>query len=214
MNTGTNKTGKSPVLRLFPVMEHINFPGLLTTLGLLMGAATAYLLIHQDDLRWAVLALFFCGILDLADGLAASRLNIITNFGKQLDSLVDFFTCCIMPIIIVYLFFYESYFVIGAMAFYAICGLWRLAFYNITPQSVEKDGKKYFTGLPVPGAMMVITMIFWFTLRFEWPAWVLGITFLFIGCMMISFVKLRKYGPWQWILWAVGCGFIVYVMVG
>lgn len=200
--------------KLFPVLGHINFPGLLTTTGLLMGAVTAWLLVHQADLRWAVLALFFCGVLDLADGLAASRFNKITDFGKQLDSLVDFFTCCIMPIWIVYLFFYEHPLVIGAMAFYAVCGLWRLAYYNITPQSVEKDGEKYFTGLPVPGAMMVITMVFWFSLLYDLPAWVMGVAFLFIGCMMISFVKLRKYGPWQWILWAVGCGFMVFVLVG
>jgi len=201
--------------KFFPVMAHINFPSVLTTTGLLMGAVTAFLLVHrQDDLRWAVLALFFCGVLDLADGLAASRMKKITQFGQQVDSLVDFFTCCIMPIWLVYLFFYENYFVIGAMAFYAICGLWRLAYYNITPQSVEKDGKKYFTGLPVPGAMMLVTMVFWFLHRFDGPQWLMGAAFLCIGVLMISFIKLRKYGPWQRILWAVGCGFMVYVMVG
>lgn len=201
--------------KYFPVLAHINFPSMLTTTGLLMGAVTAWLLVHrQDDLRWAVLALFICGVLDLADGLAASRLNRITKFGQQVDSLVDFFTCCIMPIWLVYLFFYEHVFVIVAMGFYAMCGLWRLAYYNIIAQSVEKEGKKYFTGLPVPGAMMVVTMVFWFLQRFDGPAWVMGLTFLCIGLLMISFVKLRKYGPWQWILWAVGCGFMVYVLAG
>lgn len=201
--------------KYFPVMAHINFPSMLTTMGLLMGAVTAWMLVHrQDDLRWAVLALFFCGVLDLADGLAASRFNRITKFGQQVDSLVDFFTCCIMPIWLVYLFFYDSWFVIAAMAFYAICGLWRLAYYNITPQSANADGKKYFIGLPVPGAMMVVTMAFWFLNKFSGPSWVMGVTLLCLGVLMISFLKLRKYGPWQRILWAVGCGFMVYVLVG
>jgi phosphatidylserine synthase len=114
----------------------------------------------------------------------------------------------------VYLFFSESAFVIGAVGLYAVCGLWRLANFNITPQSVEKDGKKYFTGLPVPGAMMMVTMTFWFVHTFGWPPWVMGAMFLFLGFMMVSFFRLRKYGPWQWILWAVGCSFVIYVMVG
>jgi len=202
------------MMKIFPVLKHINFPSVLTTTGLLMGALTAWLLVHrQDDLRWAVLALFFCGVLDLADGLAASRMGKITEFGKQVDSLVDFFTCCIMPIIIVYLFFSDYVFVIIAVAVYAICGLWRLANFNITAQSVDKDGKKYFIGLPVPGAMMVVTMVFWFLLYYNGPGWVMGVTLLFLAFMMISFVKLRKYGPWQWILWAVGCAFLIFVWV-
>ena len=200
--------------KLFPVLKHINFPSVLTTTGLLMGAVTAWLLMHrQDDLRWAVLALFFCGVLDLADGLAASRLGKITEFGKQVDSLVDFFTCCIMPIIIVHQFFYDNAFVIGAVAIYAICGLWRLANFNITPQSVDKDGKKYFIGLPVPGAMMVVTMVFWFLQNYGGSQWIMGAAFLFLAFMMISFIKLRKYGAWQWIIWVVGCAFVVFVLV-
>ncbi|MCL2189693.1 MAG: CDP-alcohol phosphatidyltransferase family protein [Defluviitaleaceae bacterium] len=198
--------------KIFPVIEHINAPSALTTLGLLMGAATAYFIKH-GELRWAILCLFICGILDLADGFVASRLNQITKFGQQMDSLVDFFTCCIMPIVIVYVYFYESRFVIGAMVFYAVCGLWRLSYFNILPQSTDPAEKRCFTGLPVPGAMMVVTMVFWAVLRFELPVWILGAAFLFLGFMMISFVKLRKYGLWQQIMWGVGVIFMVLVFV-
>ncbi|MCL2203696.1 MAG: CDP-alcohol phosphatidyltransferase family protein [Defluviitaleaceae bacterium] len=200
--------------KFFPVIEHINIPSALTTLGLLMGAVTVYFLVH-GALRWAILCLFICGVLDLADGLVASRLNKITKFGQQVDSLVDFFTCCIMPIIIVYQFFHENIFVLLAMGFYAICGLWRLAYYNITAQPAAAPGeKKYFTGLPVPGAMMVVTMVFWTVLRFELPAIVMAVVFLAIGVLMISFVKLRKYGLWQQIMWGVGVAFVLYVIFG
>jgi len=198
--------------KFFPVLEHINFPGILTTMGLMMGAVTAYLLMH-GELRWAILALFLCGVLDLADGFAASRLNQITKFGQQVDSLVDFFTCCIMPIFMVYLFFYENWLVVGAMAFYAMCGLWRLAYYNIlTEQPALPGGRKYFTGLPVPGAMMVITMTFWAVMRFGLPVWLMAIAFVAIGLLMVSYIKLIKYGPWQRILWGVGLIFMGFVL--
>jgi phosphatidylserine synthase len=199
--------------KFFPVLAHINIPGVITTLGLIMGAVTAYFLLH-GDLKWVILCLFICGIFDLADGFVASRLNQITKFGQQVDSLVDFFTCCIMPIIIVYRFFHENIFILIAMGFYAICGLWRLAYYNILPQPTDPTAKKYFTGLPVPGAMMVITMVFWMVLRFELPEWMMAVTFLLVGCLMISYVKLRKYGNWQKIMWGIGVAFVVYVFVG
>jgi CDP-diacylglycerol--serine O-phosphatidyltransferase len=201
------------IKKVFPVLNHINIPAVITTLGLLMGAITAYFFFH-GDLKWAILCLFFCGVLDLADGLVAARLNQITAFGRQLDSMVDFFTCCIMPIIIVYQFFHESLLIIITMGFYALCGLWRLAFFNIQATPAADSGtKKYFTGLPVPGAMMAVTMVFWTVLRFDLPGWVLALTFLVIGLMMISFVKLRKYGLWQQVMWVMGVAFVVYVML-
>jgi phosphatidylserine synthase len=193
-------------------MKHINLPGVITTLGLMMGAVTAYFLFH-GELRWVILCLFICGVFDLLDGLVASRLKKVTDFGRQLDSLVDFFTCCIMPIIIVYRFFHESLFVIIAMGFYTMCGLWRLAYYNIQAPSADPEAKRYFTGLPVPGAMMVVTMVFWTVLRFDLPVWILAATFLGIGFLMISFVKLRKYGLWQQVMWLIGFAFVAYVIV-
>jgi phosphatidylserine synthase len=200
------------IKKYFPVLGHINIPGVITTLGLLMGAVTAYFLFH-GDLKWVILCLFICGIFDLADGLAASWLKQVSDFGRQLDSLVDFFTCCIMPIIIVYRFFYESPAVITAMGFYAVCGLWRLAYYNIQAPPADPAAKKYFTGLPVPGAMMGVTMMFWTVLRYGLPDWILALAFLGIGTLMVSFVKLRKYGLWQQIMWLIGVGFVVFVFV-
>ncbi|MCL2500808.1 MAG: CDP-alcohol phosphatidyltransferase family protein [Defluviitaleaceae bacterium] len=200
------------IKKYFPVLNHVNLPGVITTLGLMMGAVTAYFLLH-GELRWAILCLFFCGVFDLADGLVASRLGKVTDFGRQLDSLVDFFTCCIMPVIIVYRFFFDNLFIIIAMGFYAMCGLWRLAYYNIQPPPTDPAAKRYFTGLPVPGAMMGVTMVFWMVLRFELPEWILAVTFLGIGFLMISFVKLRKYGLWQQILWLVGVAFVAYVIM-
>ncbi|MCL2603391.1 MAG: CDP-alcohol phosphatidyltransferase family protein [Defluviitaleaceae bacterium] len=200
------------IKKYFPVLNHINLPGVITTLGLMMGAVTAYFILH-GDLRWAILCLFFCGVFDLADGLVASRLGKVTDFGRQLDSLVDFFTCCIMPIIIVFRFFHENIFIVIAMGFYAMCGLWRLAYYNIQAPPADPAAKKYFTGLPVPGAMMAVTMVFWTVLRFDLPEWILAVTFLGIGFLMVSFVKLRKYGLWQQILWLIGVAFVAYVIV-
>jgi CDP-diacylglycerol--serine O-phosphatidyltransferase len=199
--------------KTFPVLNHINLPGAITTFGLLVGAVTAYLLKH-GELRWAILCLFICGVLDLMDGFVASRTGKVTKFGQQADSLVDFFTCCVMPIWMVYIFFHQSAFVMIAMGFYAVCGMWRLAYYNISnPTDAEPGEKKYFSGLPVPGAMMVVTMTVWFAVRFTLPPAVMAVTFLVIGALMVSKLRLRKYGPWQQALWVIGTAFVVYVVV-
>jgi phosphatidylserine synthase len=61
--------------------------------------------------------------------------------------------------------------------------------------------------------MMVITMMMWFALRFDWPGWVMAVTFLGLGLLMTANIKLRKYGPWQRVLWGIGLAFVVYVMM-
>lgn len=192
--------------RYFPAIKHMNIPNAMTTMGLVFGIFAAYYL-TQRDLRMAIIMLFFASFMDLADGYIAAKLNKQTEFGQYLDTLVDFFTCCIIPVWMVHDLLEPNPFVVGAMIIYCMCGLWRLAYYNI----IEAD--KYFTGLPVPGSMMCVTISIWAVHVYGLPVWIAAITFFVIGLLMISGISLKKYGIWQKGFALLGLVFMIVVVL-
>jgi len=189
----------------FPAAKHANIPNVITSLGLVFGIFACYYL-TQRDLRMAIIFLFFSAVMDACDGFVASKLNQQSEFGKYLDTLVDFFTCCIIPIWMVHDFLGNSPIIVGALIVYCICGLWRLAYYNI----IEAD--KTFTGLPVPGAMMIITIAIWIVVQEGVHLWLAAGTMFVVGLLMISGIKLKKYGIWQIVLGLSGLVFLAVVI--
>ncbi|MCL1842599.1 MAG: CDP-alcohol phosphatidyltransferase family protein [Defluviitaleaceae bacterium] len=197
-------------VRLFPALKHLNIPNALTTLGLVFGIFACYFL-TLGNLQAAIICLFFAGVMDAVDGFVASKLNQQTEFGQYVDTLVDFFTCGIIPVWMVFDLLVSdglrgSVLIVAALIFYCMCALWRLAYYNI----IEAD--KYFTGLPVPGSMMIITMAIWAVYpngAVGLPIWVAAAVFFVVGTLMISGIKLPKYGLWQ-----KGMGFAGLIFLG
>lgn len=200
-------------VRLFPALRHLNIPNAITTLGMIFGIIGCYFL-TQQDLRSALIWLFLAGIMDFIDGFVAAKLNQQTEFGQYVDTLVDFFTCGIIPVWMVLDLLvhgsdsvFDSVLIFVAMAFYAVCALWRLAYYNI----VEAD--KYFTGLPVPGSMMTVAMSVWCVHVLGFPMWISAVTFFVIGLLMISGIPLKKYGLWQKVMSAMSVVFLLIVVL-
>jgi len=192
--------------KISPILRHLNIPNIITTFGLVFGIFAAYFLTRQD-LRMAIIMLFCAGVMDLIDGWVASKLNQVSEFGKHLDTLVDFFTCVIMPIWMVFDLLDNNPVLIAALVFYCICGLWRLANYNLV------GGGKHFRGLPVPTAMAVITVVMWFMVMHSLPLVVAIVAFFLMGMLMVSGFSLAKYGKWQIVGGLVGMAFVVYVIV-
>jgi len=193
--------------KLFPVLEYINIPNAITTIGLLFGIAACYFLIVEADLRLALLCIFLAMLMDLFDGFLAEKLSQQTEFGQYVDSLVDFFICCIIPIILVYTFVGSYFLSLVSLGFYSICGLWRLAYYNV------RESDNIFIGLPVPGAMLLVSMAVWSVQFYNAPSWIIYVMLFIGGLLMISFVKLPKYGLWQKLFWLLGLVFFVVVVM-
>jgi len=190
----------------FPVLKHFNVPNVITTLGLVFGIFAAFFL-TQRDLRMAIIFLFIAGCMDMFDGLVATKLNQQSDFGKHLDTLVDFFTCVIMPVWMVFDLLDNHPALFAGLVFYCICGLWRLANYSLT------GGGKHFTGMPVPSAMSIVTITIWCLVTFGITFWVAVIVFAVAGLLMISAVPLAKYGRWQKIAIVLGVAFLVIVVL-
>lgn len=99
---------------------------------------------HFTFACWAIiLSVIFDGL----DGQIARRNPIPSEFGKEIDSLVDVVAFGIAPSVLGYIFLYKDFyfFAIAVLFTYLFCSVWRLAKYNITP----KEGLvNYFNGLP------------------------------------------------------------------
>ncbi|MCL2456836.1 MAG: CDP-alcohol phosphatidyltransferase family protein [Defluviitaleaceae bacterium] len=203
-------------VKLFPALQHLNIPNAITTFGLILGIFACYFL-TQQNLKVAIIFLFLASLMDGVDGFVAAKLNQQTVFGQYVDTLVDFFTCGIIPIWLVFdvlvrdpFFggaFFENTLIVCALIFYCTCALWRLAYYNI----IEAD--KFFTGLPVPGSMMMVTMSVWFVATFSLSVLLSAAMFFVIGVLMISGITLKKYGLWQKIMSIMGIIFFVMVII-
>ena len=177
--------------KIFPPFEYLNVPNSITTLGLVFAIAACYFITKQAFVTMTI-CLFLSAVMDLIDGWFATKLNQHTILGKHIDTLVDYFTCVIMPVFILLSFFESpSPIVLAGLVLYCICGTWRLSFYNISGKS------EYFSGIPVPASMMGIVITFWGIIVHGLPEWVIVIAFLIIGPLMISGIRLKKYGIWH-----------------
>jgi len=189
----------------FPVLQYINVPNVITTLGLVFGIiASSFLVIR--DFRLTLIFMFFATCMDLVDGFFAGKLNQQSEFGKHVDSLVDYFICCVMPMMMVHIFLDGGVAITAGVIFFCVCGLWRLAHYNVA------GGGSHFNGLPVPGGGMMVIMGIWSVVYYNLPPIICALIFFAVGIMMISTIQLPKYGLWQKMLWGVGLIFLILII--
>jgi CDP-diacylglycerol--serine O-phosphatidyltransferase len=104
---------------------------------------------------WAILiAIIFDGL----DGWVARLTNTTTKFGIELDSLSDLVAFGVAPAVLLYSWALQPFGRVGwgAAFLFVICGALRLARYNVQMGNTES---KAFTGLPIPGAGIVVASL-------------------------------------------------------
>lgn len=112
----------------------------------------------RGDLRGAIFCLMFSGFCDLFDGVVARTKKDRTaeqkNFGIQIDSLSDLVAFGVLPATIFYFYGVQSVLGIVILVVYVLCGLIRLAFFNVLETKRQSDpGEsacvKAFRGMPI-----------------------------------------------------------------
>lgn len=196
-------------------------PNSLTLGGMFFGfyAILASFKGHYVQGAWAVLiALIFDGL----DGWVARLTNSTTKFGIELDSLSDLVAFGVAPAVLIYSWALQPFGRVGwgAAFLYVICGALRLARYNVQMGSTES---KAFTGLPIPGAGVVIASLVLFHSDMGGPPLgrnyvILFLTFLLAGLMVstlrfhgVKEVNFRKRKPF-WLLVVIVVAFILIFM--
>lgn len=136
---------------------------ILTYIGLLVSICGIYMCFCVDNsINLAMSCLIIAGICDLFDGFVArkcKRSEEEKNFGVQLDSLVDVMNFIALPVAIFLRIGLTSYYSAIVFGIFAICGIARLAYFNIT---VENNNMpvKYYSGLPVTYSAMIFPLLY------------------------------------------------------
>lgn len=133
----------------------VTAPSIFTTANLACGFVSV-LLSFRQEFRWAAGLLFLAVLFDIADGFVARRVGSTTPFGVQLDSLADLISFGMAPAVLIHTWALDAWPVAawGAAFFWLACAAFRLARFNVTVDPMAD--KRYFVGLPSPGAAGVI----------------------------------------------------------
>ena len=152
----------------------------------------------QHNLKITMICLMLAGICDLIDGTIARRCKRTEEeklFGMQLDSLVDVISFLAFPIIILISMGGTNIFNILAYLAYSICGIARLAYFNITSEEVAKEGKsiKYYMGLPVTFIALILPLTTLFNILItSYNITMQSIVLLIVALLYILKIKVRK----------------------
>lgn len=123
--------------------------------------------------------IFLGMIFDFLDGRVARIRNKSSLMGQELDSLADLVSFCVAPALIAFLLGLDTTVDVLILLFFVLCGLTRLARYNVTVNNIPKDKKgkiKFFEGLPVPTSLVLVGFMAWFVYK-DYYASKLGLPF-------------------------------------
>ncbi|RBR23334.1 uncharacterized protein FIESC28_03917 [Fusarium coffeatum] len=157
-----------------------------------------------DNLWLALFFLPFGLFFDFFDGKVARWRKKSSLMGQELDSLADLISFGVAPAMVAFTLGFRSVADTLGLTFFVLCGLTRLARFNVTVSVLPKDetGKsKYFEGTPIPTSLgMDAVMAYWLSQRWVHDNLPLGVWFqgsalefhpavlLFMihGCLMTS----------------------------
>jgi CDP-diacylglycerol--serine O-phosphatidyltransferase len=152
----SRRPGRKPQLRQGIIILPSAF-----TLGNLFFGVYALITAARGDLIWAGWYIVFAAVLDLADGRIARFTRTGSNFGAELDSLVDAISFGVAPAFILYQLYLSETAWGWILSFaYVTAVVLRLARFN-----VEQGGeaKTHFHGLPSPTAGMILATFYPFS---------------------------------------------------
>jgi CDP-diacylglycerol--serine O-phosphatidyltransferase len=187
----------------------------------------------------AAIAIGVASFLDGLDGMMARLTHTTSEFGREMDSLADVISFGLAPAVLAFAWgiqFVDT----GANAFlheqvlragyfvsflYLLCGAARLARFNIQKNPVPKNpgraDRKYFVGLPIPGAAAMVaavvyacdaTPLDWWPFSIAWLALLLLLSFLMVSTWRYySFKGLRLNRPRSY-LTVILLGALIYLI--
>jgi CDP-diacylglycerol--serine O-phosphatidyltransferase len=172
-------------------------PSLFTLANMFCGFF-AILVAIRGEYRLAAVLIGFSIIFDITDGAVARLVGAITPFGLQFDSLADLVSFGLAPSLLAFTLFSQGrdeWDPLGWIAcfIWLACAAIRLARFNTTVDPTAD--KRYFTGLPSPGAAgVVLASVFAFgdQMQGRERLWVLLVVVV-PALLMVSNVRFRSF---------------------
>ncbi|MDO7786138.1 CDP-diacylglycerol--serine O-phosphatidyltransferase [Desulforamulus aquiferis] len=167
-------------------MKGKHIPNLFTLGNLLLGVFALVLALNEEYGRGAIMILL-AGVMDYLDGKVARKLQVSSDFGKELDSLADLVSFGVAPAILAYALKLSDWGYLGlAIALgFVMCGALRLARFNATTFSGN------FMGVPITAAGGIVAIVIIYLGNI--PDLVLPMIMMLLSWLMISKIKVPKF---------------------
>jgi len=162
----------------------------------------------KPNLTGAIICLMISGICDMFDGKVArmckNRTEQDKQYGIQIDSLADMVAFIVYPIIILFGLYKSfdialcSYIVVPVITIFTVCGISRLAYFNINTASEKSID--YYSGLPVTSTAIIFPVIYLLRYVLDTRLFVsiYLATFVVISFLMIYNFKVKKFKTNTW----------------
>jgi glycosyltransferase 2 family protein len=192
-NLRIEKTGGDKMLGVYDYTVVLTYISLLVSMGGMFFSMTGHL-------QMGVLCLALSGLCDMFDGKIArtkkERTEEEKRFGIQIDSLCDIVCFGVGPAILCYSMGVKGIVGIALLLFYVLAGLIRLAWFNVTEESRQKEteeNRECYQGVPITTASIVfpIAVVLKPLLRREFLL-AIHVLLLGLGLLFITNVKIRK----------------------
>ncbi len=176
----------------------------ITYFGAFSAVLGLLLAFNYNNVDYSFVGMLIAAVCDMFDGKVArhlkNRTEIEKDFGVQIDSLADVICFITIPAITIYFFGLREVYQIIILAMYVVCGIIRLAYFNVA-MSDKNKAIEYYQGLPVPVSVFAFGLV-WLLLKvctFD-ATIVYTILVPIVGLLHISKIRIKKYtGMWFYI---------------
>lgn len=158
--------------------KNLTIPNFITYITLVFSLSGIYLLLNIHFLLGALLLWTVCDIFDTLDGFVATKYNMFSPLGADLDSLVDVIAFLIPPFLISLQS--GNDFLMTSAFIFVFSGIYRLARFN-----VKKDSQGVVVGLQASLAAHLIYLSLLINISSNY----LSIIYIILSLLMISPIK-------------------------
>lgn len=121
-----------------------------------------YIAEGRNQYFWFAFVLLYAALFcDVIDGYWARRSKRQSVLGADLDSLADIVSFGVAPAVLGFTLGLRGGWDMAILAFFVVCGISRLARFNVTAEALsDGTGKvKYFEGTPIPTSIVIVTLL-------------------------------------------------------
>ena len=175
-----------------PVLQKLGIAGAISMVSLLASWSAIVVLLH-GNLPWAITLAIAAFLLDSLDGFTARKLGKASEFGRQLDGMIDAFNYSLFAALLV-----QQVLLPGALGFitgFAILafGILRLIGFN-TEGYIKHKGKLYYRGVVTCHLSLAAIICVFISQFISLSPWVYAAVLCVLAVLQLSSVRTRKTG--------------------
>lgn len=208
-----NEQDNKGIIKETRIFRLLNVAGFITLTGLVFAMAAIFATL-QEMPELSLVFLYLCIWCDRVDGIVARKLNMVSDFGAELDNLSDAIAFAAAPAIFIYAIT-RTLWTIPFALLITLAGVLRLARYSYAGL-IERDGKKYFVGFPIPytAGLLFFVWPFFRELNVTNLSIALSMFAVIVSWMLVSKIPVRKGGPFErWAFYVISPIILIYYLL-